>query len=136
MIRKINLRLIRCKNNNDKTDKTGEEKKKKEDDTASYDYLLSMRIDSLTEEILKELEKERDMLMDQFTGLKNKTAQQLWMDDLVDFEGLYRECLTAWYKRTKIDEPGYTTKLVKKTISYKKNPTPPPKKVLITKKSI
>lgn len=105
-------------------------------DNGNYDYLLSMRIDSLTEEMLLELEKERDITFDKLTTLKGKTPQNLWSDDLDEFKAMYLQSLDTWHEEYDIKKSESNNKLVKKVTSYIKNPLPPPKKVLITKKTI
>jgi hypothetical protein len=104
------------------------------DDQDSYDYLLSMRIDSLTEEKLQKLEHDRDVLLDKLTTLQNKTAEGLWSDDLDALKEVYMQSLDDWHESYEIAKPEIQSKLVKKAVSFKKNPLPPPKKVTIMKK--
>lgn len=49
---------------------------------AKYDYLLKMPIDNLTEEKMTELEKSCDNLRKELGDLKQKTYNNLWMEDL------------------------------------------------------
>lgn len=49
---------------------------------SSYDYLLKMPIYSLTEEKVKELEKEVVSLNKELTTIQKKSAKQMWLDDL------------------------------------------------------
>jgi len=108
----------------------------KEDENDTYDYLLSMRIDSLTEEMLKKLEEDRDEVCERLTTLQNKTAQGLWLDDLDALKEVYLESLAIWHEENKIAQSDIQNKLVKKAVSFKKNPLPPPKKVTITRKPV
>ena len=65
-----------------------------------YDYLLSMKIWSLTHERVAALTAQRDEKKRELTLLQQKTAESLWLEDLktlevalYDFEGTFR-CTT------------------------------------------
>lgn len=47
-----------------------------------YDYLLRMSFYSLTKEKIDELKKELDDVTKEYNGIKNKTVEQLWINDL------------------------------------------------------
>jgi hypothetical protein len=82
-----------------------------------YQYLLSMRIDSLTDEILAKLEKERDICIENLDILKKRTPISLWKDDLANFKSIYNELLDEWYDDQKLPRSD-DAKLIKKTIVY------------------
>ncbi|EPS67102.1 hypothetical protein M569_07672 [Genlisea aurea] len=52
-----------------------------------YDYLLSLSIGTLTVEKMRELEAERDKLLQEFEDLKRASVKSLWMKDLDALEG-------------------------------------------------
>ena len=103
-------------------------------ENATYDYLLSMRIDSLTEEMLKKLEDDRNLLYNELITLEAKTPQGIWTEELEAFKAMYAQVLDEWHDTYKIIKPDTVPILVKKSLSFKKNPPPTPKKVLILKK--
>lgn len=99
-----------------------------------YQYLLSMRIDSLTDEVLAKLEKERDICIENLENLKKKTPISLWKDDLANFKSLYNELMDEWYEEIKITKSDdANNKLVKKPIAYHQKK--PKKTTTITKKT-
>lgn len=55
----------------------------------SYDYLLDMKILSLTLERIKKLEQERDQKENEYRTLLSKTIYDLWNEDLNNFEKEY-----------------------------------------------
>lgn len=55
----------------------------------SYDYLLGMDIWHLTEEEIVELKKKRDMKQIEFDTLYGKTVEQIWKEDIAEFEEQY-----------------------------------------------
>tara|TARA_R100001163_G_C5068328_1_gene208421 strand:- start:5046 stop:9131 length:4086 start_codon:yes stop_codon:yes gene_type:complete len=73
--------------------------------TENYNYLLSMRIDSFTQEMLEQLKKEVDELTSKVDGYKNNTAGNLWSADLDEFEKEYMEWLKDWYEEKEIEFP-------------------------------
>ena len=66
-----------------------------------YDFLLHMRIDSFTEEMLNKLRKQIDALEEKIKLLKDTTIQELWKQDLEEFEKEYHNYLKNW----KINNP-------------------------------
>jgi DNA topoisomerase-2 len=52
----------------------------------SYEYLLSMRIHSFTEEKMKELEKELGNMETLLNNHKSKTHKEIWMNDIKNLE--------------------------------------------------
>lgn len=55
----------------------------------SFEYLLSMRISSLSLDTMEKLKKERDDKEDELLTLSRKTVQTLWKEDLNTFEQAY-----------------------------------------------
>ena len=55
----------------------------------SYDYLLKLPIYTLSQEEIDRLMKEKGELEDEYNELSNKTARDLWKDDLVLFKKKY-----------------------------------------------
>ena len=68
-------------------------KKVKEEDKekADYDYLLGMKIYSLTQERVEELLAEMKEITDKYNIIKNKTSFDLWNDDLTALEYQYNK---------------------------------------------
>ena len=62
----------------------------------SYNFLLHMRIDSFTNEMINKLRKDCDNLEEKIIKLKNTTTKQLWLNDIDDFEKEYNEYMTHW----------------------------------------
>jgi len=60
---------------------------------ASYEYLLSMQMRSMTVEKLAELKKEVDRLENEIAVLTAKTDQVLWREDLTAFRAAYKKFL-------------------------------------------
>jgi len=65
----------------------------------SYEYLLGMKISSLSEENVKKLKKLQEEKRKIFDDYKNKTEKQLWIEELDQFLVAYKK----WYKK-EIDE--------------------------------
>ena len=61
----------------------------KEDSTPDYEYLLSMRMDSVTEEKLNKLKEELDDINDKIITLEKKTNKDLWSEDLEELKYKY-----------------------------------------------
>ena len=80
----------------DKSDESGNDSERSsgsadsqspDDDLAKgYDYLLSMKLWSLTMERVQALTSERNQKRDELHDLTNKTSQQLWLQDLDNLE--------------------------------------------------
>ena len=65
----------------------------KEDDQKSYSYLTGITIFALTEEERKKLEDEYAKKLDEFETYKNTTIQQIWLNELNEFEEAYKKWL-------------------------------------------
>lgn len=78
-------------------DDEGDEKKKKEKkNEPSYDYLLSMKIWSMTLEKVEVLKKEIEKVEKKMEILKAKTSTDLWREDLDKFKVGYKKYLTTY----------------------------------------
>jgi len=71
----------------------------------TYNYLLSMRIDSFSQEILEKLARERDALMENLEIFEKTTAAGLWHTDLGDFEKEYIGWQKDWYEDQQLEAP-------------------------------
>ena len=95
------------------------------DKKLSYDYLLNMRIRTLTKNKIDELDKQRENKLEIYNDLFNKTEKDLWKEDLDKFLILYRKNLDKYNKIMNEQINGNTTKeskakSVKKSKSTKK----------------
>ena len=63
------------------------------ENNVSYDYLLNMKIKSLTKKKIEELKKLYDSKMGHYNELVGKTEKDLWKHDLTAFLKLYKEQL-------------------------------------------
>jgi len=69
----------------------------------SYDYLLNMKIKSLTKKKVEELKKMHENKLALYNDLLNKTEKDLWKSDLNNFLDIYRKKL-AEYNKSMDDE--------------------------------
>ena len=60
-------------------------------DTSYYDYLINMSLRNLTKERRDEILKDRQEKFDKLEALKKKTPEDLYEDDLLNFENEYRK---------------------------------------------
>lgn len=97
-----------------------------EQEKANYEYLLSMRMDSTSQEKLEELKKAIEKLEAQIADLEARTPESLWLDELNQFIKIYDEDTSKWRTRNKLDQ-----KVVRKSVAITKTKT----KVSITKRS-
>jgi DNA topoisomerase II len=65
---------------------------------AGYQYLVGMPIRSLTEKKINLLKAQRDKQLEKYNTLKNKTKENLWQQDLDDFQVAYLEMMATWEK--------------------------------------
>jgi DNA gyrase/topoisomerase IV subunit B len=85
------------------------------DDNFSYDYLLNMRIKSLTKKKIEELKKLHENKLALYNDLLNKTEKDLWKDDLNNFLIVYKEKMDVYTTNlNKQVKATSDTKLVKK----------------------
>jgi len=76
----------------------GEESNETTNNTShySYDYLLNMKIKSLTKKKIEELKSAYDAKLALFNNLQKKSEKDLWKDDLNAFMKVYREKLNEY----------------------------------------
>jgi DNA topoisomerase-2 len=58
-------------------------------DSVDYEYLLKMRMDSVSKENVEHILKERDDTKKTLITLKGKTIQSIWLDELAELEQSY-----------------------------------------------
>jgi len=78
---------------------------------ASYDFLIKMPIYNLTKEKIEELSKEKENIEFKLTSLRNKTVEDLWNDDLIDFEKHYKGFMKNFYDYNDFDEKDFRIKV-------------------------
>lgn len=78
-------------------------------DVKKFDYLLGMSMWMLTEERKNELLKQRDQKLAELASLKAKTIQNLWLDDLDEFEKKLNEV----EEKERLEELGLNKKTAK-----------------------
>jgi DNA topoisomerase-2 len=94
-------------------DQEGGAKSKKGGRTvASYSYLLSMKIDSFSQEMLNKLQSEVNVLQAKLDKYNSSSPKQMWEEDLINFEREYIGWLTDWYDEKKINTPELKSKIV------------------------
>ena len=101
---------------------SGEISEPENDASFSYDYLLNMKIKSLTKKKIEELKKLYENKLALFNDLDGKTEKELWKNDLNKFLEVYRIKLKEY--NTRLDDN-------KKSISQQKSVA---KKATATKK--
>ena len=108
---------------------------KNDESTADYEYLLSMRMDSVTEEKLNKLKEELDSISSKINDLESKSNKDLWNEDLGEFTDLlsnYEDKLdkledlsdvkiSSTLKTKANKKPKKITKPVKKNVKNTKN---------------
>lgn len=60
-------------------------------DTSYYDYLINMSLRNFTKERREEILKEKQERQDRLEALKKKSPEDLFEDDLLNFENEYRK---------------------------------------------
>jgi len=89
------------------------------DEDNDYKYLRTMPIDSVIEENIEKLMKEKDNKMKEYETLEKKSIQKLWMDELEELEEEYRIYLNDRIIRQQgLEEK--VKKIIKKKIIKKK----------------
>ena len=91
----------------------------KEDSEPDYEYLLSMRMDSVTEEKLNKLKEELADIIDKITDLQSKSNKDLWGDDLNELKNKYESYYSKLEKLEDLSKVKISTTL--KTKATKKN---------------
>ena len=90
----------------------------KEDSEPDYEYLLSMRMDSVTEEKLNKLKEELADIIDKITDLQSKSNKDLWGDDLNELKNKYESYYSKLEKLEDLSKVKISTTL--KTKATKK----------------
>ena len=105
----------------------------KEGGTPDYEYLLSMRMDSVTEEKLNKLKEELDEISNKITTLESKTNKDLWNEDIGEFSDkfdIYQSKLEKIEDLSKLK----ISSTLKTKANKKKKPIKPPAKKQVPKK--
>ena len=71
----------------------------------NYNYLLSMRIDSFSQEMLNKLNNEKDIAMINLEWIMKNTPEELWLNELDKFETEYLDWLKCWYEEKNVVMP-------------------------------
>ena len=75
-----------------------------------YNYLLNMRISTLTKEKVEELRKENERIEVEIATLEGKEPSDLWLEDLTVFENSFQTHMKEYYKANELDPKEYTKK--------------------------
>jgi DNA topoisomerase-2 len=94
--KKVDIESILIKNNFPKLGKT------KNDNNISYDYLLTMPIYNLTFEKIEELNKQEKDKETEYNILKNKTINNMWLEELDLLEEKYIKFINKKIDNTNI----------------------------------
>ena len=89
---------------------TSENSEGTNNENGSYNYLVKLPMDSVTEENVAKKIKERDEKIQELELLKATSEQQLWLNELNILREKYVECK----KNMETEESGETIKIVKK----------------------
>ena len=81
-----------------------------ENDTESFEYLLSMQMRSMTKNKLDKLKEEIDKIENDLNVLKGKTPKDIWLEDLDKFEKKYPKYLSE-----RNEDPKKKKKITKST---------------------
>jgi DNA topoisomerase-2 len=89
--------------------------------SSSYDYLLKMPMDSVSDENMDKLSKERIKISKELEKIANTTEPEMWRNDLVCLESEYKTYLknrntTLTTKEVSNKSVKPTTKIIKKKI--------------------
>jgi DNA topoisomerase-2 len=83
-------------------------------DKFSYDYLLNMKIKSLTKKKVEELKKLYENKIALYNELEAKTEKDLWKEDLNKFLEVYRKRLAIYNEKMKSNIKNAVVKATKK----------------------
>jgi hypothetical protein len=61
------------------------------DSINAYEYLLRMRIDRVKQSAIEDMKKQLDTILEKIEVLRGKTANDIWEEDLDDFEDAWEE---------------------------------------------
>jgi DNA topoisomerase-2 len=127
-------------NDNDEEDTDDASSSSTSNSVRGYDYLLSMKLWSLTQEKVEALGAERDAKREQLDDLMAKSPEDLWHEDLDALE-IAMDDFDAEIAEAKLEETAARNKAVKarggkgKATSKGKKAAPAPKKKVTKKKS-
>ena len=107
----------------------------KEGSVPDYEYLLSMRMDSVTEEKLNKLKEELDEITNKIDTLDGKTNKDLWCEDLGAFSETFEKYQSKLDKLDDLSSVKISSTLKTKAKRGKKNTIKPPAKKKATKKT-
>lgn len=79
----------------------------KDQESASYQFLISMPIYNLTKEKIEELQKEKDKVETEFNTLNGKSSGDIWLEDLKEFEEEYIKFMKKYYKYYSLNEDSF-----------------------------
>jgi DNA topoisomerase-2 len=65
------------------------------DTIEAYEYLMRMRIDRVKAKAIEDMKKHLDDILEDIAELKAKTANDLWEEDLDEFEGAWEKMIAA-----------------------------------------
>lgn len=132
MLEERNFPKFNMKGDDEKEIKKSEEEEEKDDEDNdetekvikseyNYEYLLNMKIKSLTKKKIEELKKLHENKLALYNDLLTKTDKQLWKEDLTRFLEVYKVKIQEYYtKLNKEVKPISTPKPVKKITVLKK----------------
>jgi DNA topoisomerase-2 len=86
-------------------------------DNYSYDYLVKMSLDTLTQEKIDELDRKLGDKQIEFDELQQKTERRLWVEDLKMFFAKYKKLYNVKAQKKKSGSGGAS----KKTLTKKKS---------------
>jgi hypothetical protein len=86
---------------NNESDESDESDENKENSSFSYDYLLNMKIKSLTKKKIEELKKLYENKLAVYNDLLLKSEKDLWRDDLNKFLEIYRKKIKEYDEKMK-----------------------------------
>jgi DNA topoisomerase-2 len=81
-----------------------------DEDTASFEYLLSIRIDNFTQEKLNDLEKNIEDIQNKIKNIKESKIEDIWIAELDNFEAAYENEHRNWLNRMNIKDGGSKVK--------------------------
>lgn len=81
-----------------------------DEDTASFEYLLSIRIDNFTQEKLNDLEKNIEDIENKIKNIKESKIEDIWIAELDNFQTAYENEHRNWLNRMNIKDGGSKVK--------------------------